>query len=110
MKFKKRFLSILLVILSVLVLSSCNNGKTKRLEVSGDFKKNYYLDQVFDNAGMIVTYIEGDSETEVTDYEITGFDSSVVGTNTITVTYLDVSTKVQLTILFGDNKMPQEIV
>lgn len=102
MKIKKRYLSVLLIILSVLLLVSCNNVKTKRLEVSGDFKKNYYLDQAFDNAGMIVTYIEGDSETVVTDYEISGFDSSVVGTNTITVTYLDVSTTVQLSILFGE--------
>ena len=96
----KKILALLLVISSVLLLVGCKD-KEASLVVSGEYKTNYYLDQAFDRSGMIVTYIKGKSEEVVTEYTISGFDSSVVGTSTVIVTYLDAQTSFSVNILYG---------
>lgn len=51
-------------------------------------KVYYKIGEQLDTTGMIVVKIGGDgSETEITDYGTTGFDSSKVGTSTVTVYY-----------------------
>lgn len=50
-------------------------------------KTTYYQGEIFDRTGLVVsqTYNDGTSET-ITDYELSGFDSSSAGTKVITVT------------------------
>ena len=51
-------------------------------------KMSYVLGEDFDTTGMKVQVVYGDgSVKEVTDYTITGFDSSVEGTSTLTITW-----------------------
>lgn len=97
----KKILLVLLVALSTFIMVACNNTSKGTLTVSGSFKTVYMTGETFNDEGMIVTYFDGDKETVVTDYEVTGFDSSNAGTNTITISYLDASTTVQLTIISG---------
>lgn len=53
-------------------------------------KTVYDLNQEFRTTGMVLKGIcENGAEIEITDYEISGFDSSVSGIQTITVTYGD---------------------
>ena len=63
-------------------------------------KTSYYEGQTFDATGMVVTgtTIEGDTLT-VTGYSVSGFDSSVVGTNTITISFKNCTTTIDLQIL-----------
>ncbi|MEE0957269.1 MAG: bacterial Ig-like domain-containing protein [Ruminococcus sp.] len=53
-------------------------------------KLSYFIDEEFDSTGLIVNavYDNGTSKA-VTDYTLSGFDSSTVGKKTITVTYGD---------------------
>ena len=50
---------------------------------------------------MIVTYHSDGQDEAVTDYEILGFDSSVVGSSTVTIRYKDAQTSFSVNILFG---------
>lgn len=52
-------------------------------------EKTYYrVGETFDPAGLIVVALRTDNtEKEITDYTVSGFDSSKVGTKTITVSY-----------------------
>ncbi len=92
---------VLLLIISSLILVACEETSTATLHISGDYRTSYFLEQEFSSEGMIVTYKQGDTEEVVTDYTITGFNSSVVGANTVTVTYLDASTTFTVNILHG---------
>lgn len=50
-------------------------------------KTVYYQNELFDGTGMVVTATIVDGSTaEITDYELSGFDSTTAGTKTITVT------------------------
>lgn len=97
----KKIISIITLLAISVILISCK-GREMELVVSGDYKTNYYLNQTFDPTGLVVTFIEGATETIITDYELSGFDSSVVGTSTITVTYLDLQTIFTVNILYGE--------
>lgn len=97
----KKLALILTIILVGLLLLGCKRGDTAELIVSGDYKTSYFLNQSFDPTGLIVTYKKGNNEEIVTDYTISGFDSSVIGPKTITITYLDVSATFAINILFG---------
>src|SRR5690554_1187177 len=95
-------ISLLMMALTFsLLLLACEENSRAELIISGDYRTSYYLDEAFSNEGMIVTYQKGEESYEVTEYEVNGFDASKVGTNTITIKYLDATTQITLNILFG---------
>lgn len=63
------------------------------ITVTGDYKTTYYVDEEFDMTNLVVNavYTQGDQQArveEVTDdAEFSGFDTSSVGENTVTVSY-----------------------
>jgi len=97
----KKIFSISLMILTVFLIVGCKSTDEAELIVSGDFQKTYYLNQSFNPEGMIVTYKHGNEEEVVTDYEISGFNSSSVGQSTVVISYQGISTSFSVTILFG---------
>jgi len=97
----KKYVLIALFIFSTFLLVGCKKDEEAQLIVTGDYKTSYYLDQTFDPEGMIVTYKKGSQEEVVTDYEISGFDSSSVGQSTVVISYLDATTTISVQILFG---------
>ncbi len=97
----KKIAIFLIFVLGGLVLLGCKRTDVAELQISGDYKTSYFLNQNFDPTGLIVTYKKGNSEQIVTDYTISGFDSSVIGSKTVTITYLDVSASFSVNILFG---------
>lgn len=62
-------------------------------------KTTYYQGELFDSTGLTVsqTYNDGTSET-ITNYELSGFDSSSAGTKTITVTVSGKTTTFEITV------------
>ena len=51
-------------------------------------KTKYYIGEEFDDAGMVVSIVYNDGETEeITDYTISGFDSDTSGQKTICIAY-----------------------
>lgn len=62
-------------------------------------KTTYYQGELFDSTGLAVsqTYNDGTSET-ITNYELSGFDSSSAGTKTITVTVSGKTTTFEITV------------
>ena len=69
------------------------------IQISGDYKAEYLLNEEFDPAGMEITVFYSDDTTKVItpedeefqDVEISGFDSATLGEKTITVTYMGIS-------------------
>ena len=61
----------------------------RRIEITqAPAKTQYVLGESFDTAGMVVTVVYGDGSTkEAAAYAISGFDSSVEGESTVTVTW-----------------------
>jgi len=107
MKIIKKISIIILTIFGGLVLIGCQDKTEAELVVSGNYKTTYFLNQEFDSEGMIVTYKKGDEEILVDDYEISGFDSSVVGSSTVIITYLNLQTSFSVDILFGEQTSTQ---
>ena len=71
-------------------------------------KTSYYEGQTLDLTGLVVTGTTSDGETIAVDgYSVSGFDSSVVGTNTLTVSLKKCTTTFDLQIL---KDVPSEIV
>lgn len=71
-------------------------------------KTSYYEGQTLDLTGLVVTGTTSDGETIAIDgYSVSGFDSSTVGTNTLTVSFKDCTTTFDLQIL---KDVPSEIV
>ncbi|PKK99804.1 MAG: hypothetical protein CVV57_01750 [Tenericutes bacterium HGW-Tenericutes-2] len=101
MKNIKNYLIVVLAIIGSIILIGCKTSSTAELIISGDYKQTYYLNQSFDPTGLIVTYKQGDLEEVVTDYEISGFNSSVVGQSTVTITYLETTASFSVSILYG---------
>lgn len=62
-------------------------------------KTMYYQGEIFDSTGLEIskTYSDGTSET-ITDYELSGFDSSSAGTKTITVTVSGKTTTFEISV------------
>ncbi|MEE0873512.1 MAG: bacterial Ig-like domain-containing protein [Ruminococcus sp.] len=55
-------------------------------------KLEYYVDEEFDSTGLVVNAVyDNETEKEVTDYTLSGFESTV-GVKTITVNYNDLTT------------------
>ena len=62
-------------------------------------KTTYYQGELFDSTGLKITGTASTGETvNVTDYELSGFDSSSAGTKTITVTASDKITTFEITV------------
>ncbi len=60
--------------------------------VSVPTKMSYILNEDFDSTGLIVCKIKRDgTKIEITNYSLSGFDSSTAGEKTITVSYLEAS-------------------
>lgn len=63
-------------------------------------KTTYYQKEVFDSTGMVVTAsYDGGGTVEVSDYEVTDFDSSSVGEKTITITREGLTATLNVTVL-----------
>ena len=63
-------------------------------------KTTYYQKELFDSTGMVVTAVTSTGGTvEITDYEISGFDSETAGTKTVTVTYCEFTATFEITVL-----------
>ncbi len=97
---KKISITFLLIMITM-ILFACTETVQSSLSVSGDYKDTYYLGQSFDPTGLIVTYHHQGQDQVVTDYELSGFNSSVIGVSTVTVTYQDTHTSFTVTILSG---------
>ena len=64
----------------------------ERIEVTGA-KTEYQRGDKFDQTGLVVTvYDNNGGSREVTDYTVSGFDSSEAGTKEVTVTYKELTT------------------
>lgn len=62
-------------------------------------KTTYYQGELFDSTGLAVTQTYNDGTSEIiTDYELSGFDSSSAGTKTITVTASGKTTTFEITV------------
>ena len=80
-------------------VEAINDAKTalvaiadERIEVTGA-KKEYQRGDEFDKTGLVVTvYDNNGGSREVTDYTVSGFDSSEAGTKEVTVTYKELTT------------------
>ncbi|MDY0074646.1 MAG: discoidin domain-containing protein [Acholeplasmataceae bacterium] len=101
MKHFRKIAILTLIILGGIFLLGCKKTTTAELIISGTYKTTYFLNQEFDPEGLVVTFKKGSTEEIVTDYQISGFNSSVVGSNTVTITYQDVSAQFSVDILFG---------
>lgn len=78
---------------SDLVITSITVSKTPD-------KTTYYQKELFDKTGLEISGTTSTGETvSVTDYEISGFDSSSAGTKTITVTSENASATFEVTVL-----------
>ncbi|MFA6800608.1 MAG: glycosyl hydrolase family 28 protein [Acholeplasmataceae bacterium] len=97
----KKYTLIVLLFLTSFFVVGCKNSDVAELIITGDYKTSYYLDQMFDPEGMVVTYKMGSTEEIVSDYDVTGFDSSSVGQSTVVITYLDISADFSVQILSG---------
>ena len=69
------------------------------ITVSGPTKTEYEIGDELDLTGLVVTahYSDG-SYQEVTDYEVSGFDSAAAGEKTVTVTYQGETVSFKITV------------
>ena len=69
------------------------------ITVTGPTKTEYKIGDELDLAGLVVTahYSDG-SYQEVTDYEVSGFDSAAAGEKTVTVTYQGETVSFKITV------------
>ena len=69
------------------------------ITISGPTKTEYKIGDELDLAGLVVTahYSDG-SYQEVTDYEVSGFDSAAAGEKTVTVTYQGETVSFKITV------------
>ena len=63
-------------------------------------KKNYFVGEEFDPAGLSVkaVYNTGEEDLAATDYQLSGFDSATAGEKTITVTYQTFTATFKVTV------------
>lgn len=74
------------------------------ISVSGDFKKEYYVEQNFDKNSMIVTaYYSNSTSKPVTDYIVSPKKFEDVGSITVTITYTegDITKTATVTVTVG---------
>ena len=71
------------------------------LTVSGDYKKEYIVGEKLDLTGMVltITYSDGtETEVDVSEAKISGFDSSTAGEKNLMISHSNVSTFVKYTV------------
>lgn len=74
-------------------------GTMTSLKITPPDKTAYILGEEFDTTGMIVTAVCDNGETEnITDYEISGYDKSTLGSQLITVSYMNMSIAFNVTV------------
>ena len=74
----------------------------EKLEITGEYKTEYYMGQAFDLTGMTFTAAWSDGKVEnptVEDVQITGFDTNKKGWQTVTITYKEASATVRVKLL-----------
>ena len=87
-----------------LVLSSCGGNnppahKLDHLELSGDYKTEFFVGEVFNSDGLIVTaFYDNNVSIEVSDYRVGQPDMYVVGSQEVEVEYISVSTSYMINI------------
>ena len=70
------------------LLSLTANRKLASIRIDTKPKCGYYIGQSFDKTGMVVTAVYSDSSTQsVTNYTLSGYNSSKAGVSNITVKY-----------------------
>ena len=89
-----------------LLLSSCGKVSVSTLEsisLSGNYQTEYYVGDSYNSTGLVVTAHYSDETTiQVADYTVSGFDSSSVGSKTITVTYQQKTASYTVNVLTVD--------
>ena len=72
------------------------------ITISGPTKTEYKIGEELDLTGLVVIahYSDG-SYQEVTDYEVSGFDSAAAGEKTVTVTYQGETVSFKITVKEG---------
>ncbi|MBR0194252.1 MAG: bacterial Ig-like domain-containing protein [Bacilli bacterium] len=82
------------------------------IAVSGEYKTKYgYQAEEFDKEGIVVTatYSDQSQQTvDLTDVEFSGFDKSVLGEQTVTVTYQEKTTTFKVTVYYTATYKPGE--
>lgn len=98
-KFNKIFLSLILVlILAMPLLAGCSlsdlfggntNKEVDAIEIVGTIKTQYLVNEEFDNNGakLLVTFTDETTKEISLTKSMTNFDSSTVGSKTLTITY-----------------------
>ena len=95
--------------------------KVRNIKITAGFKINYFVGEEIDlNGGQItVTYSDGSKETiDITEDMISGFNTSEVGTYTVTITYGDKTVTFEVNVTenpniqgnAGDNNEPQQTI
>lgn len=91
-KFKYFVTAFLMVFFAIFLVACKNELKAVGIEVTPPTKTTYYVGEQLDTAGLIVKIkFEDESSEVISDYELSGFDSSKVGSLTINVSYLEFS-------------------
>jgi len=71
----------------------------KEIKVTGPTKTTYITGETFDRNSIVVTaYYDDDTTETVTDYDISGFDSTTIGKKTVIVTYKDKTASFEVTV------------
>ena len=70
------------------------------ISVTAPTKLTYFVGEELDTTGMVITahYSDGSTETVTADYDLTGYDMSVAGTQTVTVIYEGKTATFQITV------------
>lgn len=85
------------------------NAYVDSLELSGDYRKEFYLGDELDLTGMIVKAKMSDGTTreiDLKDLEISGFDNTVKGEQTLSLKYEDVTAYVTVKVLAAPDSDP----
>ena len=83
------------------------------LKATGEYKKDYILGEELDLTGMILTavYNNGDEKTvDLSEVTVSGYDKNVKGTQTVELSYKDVTTQITVKVLAPDTEAPIQVV
>ena len=75
--------------------SSAGNG----VYFNHSFKEVYAIGEALDTRGLSVTVSSGDKDFRVTDYTITGFDSTTAGAKALTISYGDLNATIYVYVV-----------
>lgn len=103
-KMIKTIVTLFLALILTITLIACKKDqKLVDIEITPPTKLVYLVGEEFNNSGLIVQAVYDDgSKKVVNDYEISGFDSSKIGSVQMTVTYKQFSKNFEITIKEDD--------